>query len=75
MRGHVSYPSLNKEEREILDFVIASAASKNWTDFQRLVYSTYPIITQPRFATLDLVELAAKYKQQQAVSPADHGTV
>jgi predicted nucleic acid-binding OB-fold protein len=60
----VDYPSLGEEERELLDFVIEKSAQKNWDEFIRLVYSTYPIATQERFSELDLVELAREYEQK-----------
>jgi len=60
------YPSLTEDDKRILDSVIASAARKNWNDFIRLVYSTYPIITQDRFSQLDLAELARRYAEDQA---------
>jgi hypothetical protein len=59
----VDYPSLTDDEKELLDYVISSSASKNWDDFIKLVYSTYPIITQDRFSKLDLVKLAREYEQ------------
>jgi hypothetical protein len=59
----VQYPSLTDEEKDLLDFVISSSASKNWDDFIKLVYSTYPIVTQERFAKLDLVALAREYEE------------
>lgn len=62
MVGDVGYPSVTEEERELLDFVISTSASKNWDDFIKLVYSTYPIITQERFSKLDLVKLAGEYE-------------
>lgn len=39
-----------------------------WSRFIRLVYSTYPILTQERGTKLDLVELAAKYKEAELVT-------
>ncbi len=59
----VVYPSLTEEEKELLDFVVSSSASKNWDDFIKLVYSTYPIVTQERFSKLDLVKLAKEYEE------------
>lgn len=56
-------PSLTDEEKDLLDFVINSSASKNWDDFIKLVYSTYPIVTQERFAKLDLIALACEYEK------------
>src|SRR5439155_24236120 len=43
VRDGTPSPSLDEDEREILDFVIGGTASKSWSDFMRLVYSTYPI--------------------------------
>ena len=59
----VSYLSLEKEEQEILDFVIESSAQENWDGFIRLVYSTYPIVARERYSKLDLVELAKEYQE------------
>lgn len=61
----IRYESLTEDEKEILDFVIESTAPKYWDEFIRLVYSTYPIVTQPRFSKLDLVELARRYKEEE----------
>jgi hypothetical protein len=60
----IDYPSLDEEEKELLDFVIKKSASKNWNEFLRLVYSTYPIATQERFSELDLVQLVQEYEQK-----------
>jgi hypothetical protein len=60
----ISYDSLTEDEIEILDFVIRSTAPKYWNEFIKLVYSTYPIVTQSRFSKLDLVELAKNYKEE-----------
>jgi len=59
----ITYPSVTEDEKELLDYVISSSASKNWDDFVKLVYSTYPIVTQDRFSSLDLVELAKEYEK------------
>lgn len=64
----VEYKTLNAEDTAILDFVIQTTASKFWDDFIHLVYSTYPIITQPKFSKLDLVSLAREYREQRAVA-------
>jgi uncharacterized protein YwgA len=63
----VTYPTLTSEDKEILDFVINTTKSKFWDDFIRLVYSTYPIVTQSRFSTLDLEDLARRYKKERAL--------
>jgi len=61
----IRHESLTEEEKEILDFVIKSTAPKYWDEFIKLVYSTYPIVSQPRFSKLDLVKLARRYKEEE----------
>ena len=55
-------PSLTNEAIDVLNFVIQKTHSLIWDDFIRLVYSTYPIVSQPRYSNLNLVELANSYK-------------
>lgn len=57
--------ALTRQERDILDFVISTCAPLSWNDFIRLVYSTYPIMTQPRYSRLDLSQLANEYKASE----------
>ena len=54
-------PSLSDNVKYVLDFVIEKTSPLSWDDFIRLVYSTYPIVTQPRYSTLNLVTLAKLY--------------
>jgi hypothetical protein len=61
------YQSLTEGDRGILDFVVERTASRNFRDFIRLVYSTYPVVAQPRYSSLDLVALAREYSE---VSPS-----
>jgi hypothetical protein len=61
------YSTLSPDDRKVLDFVIESTSSLNWTEFVKLVYSTYPIVTQPRFSDLDLVAIAQRYRRDQQV--------
>lgn len=58
-------PALHQEEKEILDWVIAKSKKMPWNEFIRLIYSTYPILSQDRGTILDLVGLAKAYKMQQ----------
>lgn len=53
--------SLSEEEEEILDEVIEQTKALYWNDFIKLVYSTYPIVTQARYEDLDLPALATAY--------------
>jgi hypothetical protein len=61
VRAGTESPSLTDEERNVLDFVISTTSPMHWDDFIKLVYSTYPIVTRPRYSTLDLVALAKEY--------------
>jgi hypothetical protein len=60
--GAAMSPPLPDEERKVLDYVIEITAPMYWDEFVQLVYSTWPILTQPRYETLDLVGLARRYK-------------
>ncbi len=54
---------LTREEIEILNEVIAETKSLYWDQFIDLVYSTFPVKTQDKFSTLDLVKSAKEKKQ------------
>lgn len=53
----------NKKEKKIIDFIIEKTNRYNFTEFIKLVYSTYPIISQPQGSQLNLIELAKEYKK------------
>jgi hypothetical protein len=55
---------LSEKEMAALEHVIDSTKDLTWGPFISLVYSTYPIATQPRYQRLDLPSLATVYKQQ-----------
>lgn len=57
------YASLSPEDKGLLEFVIGSVEDKSFTEFIKLVYSTYPIVTQERHSELDLVRLAREYAE------------
>ena len=54
-------PNLSEEEKKTLDHVIAKTKDLSWSEFIRLIYSTYPIITSERYSYLDLCEKAKDY--------------
>jgi hypothetical protein len=62
VKGQPFYPTLDSNDERILDHVIKATSPKNWDEFIQLVYSTYPILTQPRFSKLDLVALATRFR-------------
>lgn len=53
--------SLTSKDIEILDHVIEKTRRLSFDGFVQLVYSTYPIMTQPRYQYLNLPALARKY--------------
>jgi len=59
---------LNPEEVEALDWVVEKSRQMPWSRFIRLVYSTYPILTQERGTKLNLVDLAAEYKGLELIT-------
>jgi hypothetical protein len=63
VRDETPEPPMSDSDRAILDHVIEETAPLYWNDFMKLVYSTYPIVTQERYTTLDLVELAKEYQR------------
>jgi len=58
----------NKKEKKIIDFIMEKTNRYNFTDFIKLVYSTYPIISQPQGSQLNLVALAKEYKKVKDVT-------
>lgn len=63
VRRQLPCKSLSNDDIQVLDFVISSTKAKFWDAFIRLVYSTYPIVSQPRYGVLDLVSLAREYRE------------
>lgn len=57
-------PILPEDIRKTLDHIIKITEDLSWNDFIRLVYSTHPIVSQERYAPLDIVSLAREYKGQ-----------
>ena len=55
--------NLPDETKKILDFVISSTKQKNYEDFIKLVYSTYPVISSNRYSDFNLVQMAKNYKE------------
>src|SRR5918994_1580631 len=66
LNTETSWPSLTEEDIKILDFVIEETAPLYWNEFIQLVYSTYPIVSRPRFTPLELAALASEYKDSQS---------
>lgn len=56
-----------EKEKKVIDFVIEKTKKFYWNDFIKLVYSTYPIISQEKGSCLNLIELAKEYKELLAI--------
>jgi len=54
---------LDPVDKRLVDFVINATKSKNYEDFIKLVYSTYPVLTSSKYSPLDLVSSAQQYKK------------
>ena len=52
-------------QKEILDEVIKISSNLNFKELLDLVYSTYPIMSQPKESMLDLTALAQEYQNLQ----------
>ena len=64
--GDSSQIKLSSREKNILNVVIDKTKSLYFNDFIDYVYSTYPVKSQERYATLNLEFLAKEYKQKNA---------
>lgn len=61
--------ALTSGDRKTLDHVIETTAGLNWSEFVRLVYSTYPVLASAKYTVLDLPELAKRYRDSTASAP------
>ncbi len=58
-------PAIDRDEREIIDFVIDKTKALTWDGFIKLVYSTYPVLVSEKQSYLDLASIAARYKSER----------
>lgn len=56
--------NLDKDDKQVLEFVISKTKSMYYNDFIDYVYSTYPIVTSQRYDVLNLAELSRAYNQR-----------
>ena len=56
---------LSESAMASITFVIEKTKSLSWSDFIRLVYSTYPVSSSPRYTFLNLTEKAREYKSSR----------
>ena len=69
LKNSAQFKEPDKEEKMIIDFIIEKTNKYNFSDFIKLVYSTYPIISQPQGSQLNLKELAKEYKKVKDGTP------
>jgi hypothetical protein len=62
--GDIDNIELEDREKDILNTVIEKTKTMYFNDFVDYVYSTYPVKTNERYSTFDLVSLANKYKEE-----------
>ncbi|HHQ4675900.1 SocA family protein [Aeromonas veronii] len=63
LSGESTQPiTLEPQLKEIVDFVINATKDKNYEEFIKLVYSTYPVLSSNKYTDLDLVQKAREYK-------------
>ncbi len=58
---------LSNREKAILDAITSKTKAMYFNDFISYVYSTYPVSSNERYATLDLVALANQYNRQHGL--------
>lgn len=57
--------NISNKAKRVIDAVIDKTRSMYFNDFIDYVYSTYPVSSNERYSTLDLVRLARKYKHSR----------
>jgi uncharacterized protein YwgA len=60
--------TLSLDEKQLADEVIQATKDLNFTQFIKLVYSTFPIRSSQKYSQLDLVNLAHIYKEDSSCS-------
>lgn len=67
LKGEFNEPILlSPKLKDLVDFVIMATKDKNYEEFIKLVYSTYPVISSNKYSNLDLVNKAIEYKAHLA---------
>jgi hypothetical protein len=62
--GETNASHLSDEDRALIKSVAEVVARKSWADFIRLIFSTFPVLSQPKLAPVDLVAMADKYNRE-----------
>ncbi|MEY2703758.1 MAG: hypothetical protein RLY43_2397 [Bacteroidota bacterium] len=67
MKNYEWQDHLTTRQKEIFDFVIEATKDKTYSDFIKLVYSTYPVVTGSRYVDLDLLKFARDYRELKKI--------
>lgn len=67
LNANYAVPILSETTQIVLNFVIEKTHKLMWDDFINLVYSTYPVVTQPKYSKLNLVELSQEYLKHKDI--------
>jgi len=59
-----SVRDIGDDERRIIADIVSRVRTRSDTELLRLVYSTFPVLSQPRHAPVNLVAMADKYKRE-----------
>lgn len=61
-------PRITHQEAISINHIIEVTQKLYWNDFIKLVYSTHPIASSPRYTFLDLVSKAREYKSARGLN-------
>ncbi len=62
-RGDPDAISLHPADQDILDWIINKTQPMYFNEFIDFVYSTYPVASNERYSTFDLVDIAQEYRR------------
>nr|WP_235813516.1 SocA family protein [Brucella anthropi] len=68
LKNHSYSPRVTRQEARSIDHIIEVTKKLYWNDFIKLVYSTHPISSSPRYTFLDLVSKAQEYKSLRGLN-------
>jgi hypothetical protein len=64
MHEHTHLSELTDDDTSIIRDVVSRVQRRSEAELLQLVYSTFPVLSQPRHAPINLVAMADKYKRE-----------
>ena len=61
---HPHLSELTDDDKRVIQDIVARVTRRSRTGLLQLVYSTFPVLSQPRHAPINLVAMADKYKRE-----------